>query len=60
MAGAIDIVCNLYTPETVANGQTGLDDDFKTQVRMPDYMRNGVTVEDYLPRWTRRESSARC
>jgi predicted TIM-barrel fold metal-dependent hydrolase len=48
MAGAIDIVCNLYTPETVARGQTGLDDDFKTQVRMPAYMRNGVSVADYL------------
>ena len=48
MAGAIDIVCNLYTPETVANGQTGLDDDFKTQVRMPAYMRDGVSVTDYL------------
>lgn len=48
MAGAIDIVCNLYTPETVAAGQTGLDDAFKEQVRMPDYMRGGVTVEDYI------------
>jgi len=48
MAGAIDIVCNLYTPDTVANGQTGIDDNFKEQVRMPQYMRNGVTVEDYL------------
>jgi len=48
MAGAIDIVCNLYTPETVAKGQTGLDEDFKTQVRMPAYMRNGVSVTDYL------------
>jgi predicted TIM-barrel fold metal-dependent hydrolase len=47
MAGAIDIVCNLYTPDTVANGQTGLDDDFKQQVRMPEYMRGGVSVEDY-------------
>jgi len=48
MPGAIDIVCNLYTPETVAKGQTGLDEDFKTQVRMPAYMRNGVSVTDYL------------
>ena len=48
MAGAIDIVCNLFTPETVANGQTGLDDDFKAQVRMPEDMRDGVTVEKYL------------
>jgi len=47
MAGAIDIVCNLYTPEIVANGQTGLDDDFKQQVRMPEYMRGGVSIEDY-------------
>jgi len=48
MAGAIDIVCNLYTPETVSKGQTGLDDDFKEQVRMPAYMRDGVSVDDYL------------
>lgn len=48
MAGAIDIVCNLYTPETVANGQTGLDDEFKAQVRMPAYMRDGVSIADYI------------
>jgi hypothetical protein len=48
MSGAIDIVCNLYTPTEVGNGQTGLDDTFKEQVRMPEYMRGGVTVEDYL------------
>ncbi len=53
MSGAIDIVCNLYTPETVANGETGLDDDFKEQVRMPPAMRGGVTVEDYLGRMDR-------
>jgi len=50
MAGAIDIVCNLFTPETVAAGQTGLDEEFKAQVRMPEDMRGGVTVEDYLKR----------
>jgi len=50
MAGAIDIVCNLYTPDTVADGQTGLDDEFKIQVRMPEDMRGGVTIEDYLKR----------
>jgi predicted TIM-barrel fold metal-dependent hydrolase len=48
MAGAIDIVCNLYTPQVVADGQTGLDDDFKEQVRMPEYMRDGVAIEDYI------------
>lgn len=53
MSGAIDIVVNLYTPETVAAGQTGLDDDFKEQVRMPAGMRGGVTVDDYLGRMDR-------
>jgi predicted TIM-barrel fold metal-dependent hydrolase len=32
----------------VRNGQTGLDDDFKEQVRMPAYMRGGVSIADYL------------
>jgi predicted TIM-barrel fold metal-dependent hydrolase len=53
MPGAIDIVCNLFTPEEVQKGQTGLDDDFKAQVRMPDAMRGGVTIEDYLARMDR-------
>lgn len=51
--GAIDIVCNLYTPTEVANGQTGLDEAFKEQVRMPPEMRGGVAVEDYLGRMDR-------
>jgi predicted TIM-barrel fold metal-dependent hydrolase len=50
MSGFIDIVCNLFTPEEVGNGQTGLDDEFKAQVRMPEDMRGGVTIEDYLKR----------
>ncbi len=53
MSGSIDIVCNLFTPEEVANGQTGLDGDFKSQVRMPEDMRGGVTIEDYLKRMDR-------
>jgi predicted TIM-barrel fold metal-dependent hydrolase len=53
MSGAIDIVCNLFTPEEVAKGQTGLDDAFKAQVRMPPDMRGGVTIEDYLGRMDR-------
>ena len=48
MAGAIDIVCNLFTPDVVAKGQTGLDDDFKAQVRMPEEIRDGVPITDYL------------
>ena len=53
MGGAIDIVCNLYTPLEVERGQTGLDDAFKAQVRMPEEIRGGVTVEDYLGRMDR-------
>ncbi len=53
MSGAIDIVCNLYTPTEVANGQTGLDDAFKEQVRMPADLRSGVTIENYLGRMDR-------
>ncbi len=53
MAGAIDIVCNLYTPGVVRDGQTGLDDDFKEQVRMPEYMRGGVSIEDYIVKMDR-------
>ena len=53
MSGAIDIVCNLYTPQEVAGGQTGLDDDFKSQVRMSDEMLKGVEVEDYIAKMDR-------
>ena len=53
MTGSIDIVCNLFTPDEVRNGQTGLDEDFKSQVRMSDAMRNGVTIEDYLVKMDR-------
>lgn len=53
MSGIIDIVCNLYTPEEVARGQTGLDEDFKVQVRMPEDMRGGVTIERYLAKMDR-------
>jgi predicted TIM-barrel fold metal-dependent hydrolase len=53
MPGAIDIVCNLFTPEEVRNGQTGLDADFKTQVRMSDDMRDGVPIEAYLAKMDR-------
>lgn len=53
MSGAIDIVCNLYTPLEIQNNQTGVDDQFKTQVRMTDAMRNGVEVEDYLRKMDR-------
>lgn len=53
MSGAIDIVCNLFTPQEVEQGQTGLDEDFKKQVRMPEDMRGGVTIKNYLKRMDR-------
>lgn len=53
MAGFIDIVCNVFTPETVRKKQTGLDAAFKRQVRMPAAMRRGVTISQYLERMDR-------
>lgn len=48
MSGTIDIVCNLFTPREVKLGQTGLDEAFKVQVNMPEAIRGGVLIEDYL------------
>lgn len=53
MAGYIDIVCNLYTPRVVAEGRAGIDEDFKSKVRMPESIRGGVSVEDYLQKMDR-------
>ncbi|GMW05745.1 MAG: hypothetical protein AMXMBFR8_05420 [Nevskiales bacterium] len=53
MPGAIDIVCNLFTPEEVSGGRTGLDETFKAQVRMPEEIRGGVTMEHYLEKMDR-------
>lgn len=48
MSGFIDIVCNVFTPEAVQKGWTGLDDNFKEQVRMDPALRPGIAIEDYL------------
>ncbi len=53
MAGTIDIVCNIFTPEAVTAGWTGLDEDFKAQVRMNPAIREGVSIDDYLRRMDR-------
>ena len=53
MAGAIDIVCNLFTPLEVQNHQTGIDETFKAQVRMPEDYRGGVSIKDYLAKMDR-------
>lgn len=46
--GCIDIVVNLFGPEEAAGGQTGLDSDFMAQVRMPEAMRAGVSMDEHL------------
>ncbi len=53
MTGYIDIVCNLFDPEAVREGQTGLDDAFKEQVRMDPAIRGGVQVTDYIEKMDR-------
>ncbi len=50
---AIDIVCNLFTEREVRLGQTGLDDTFKAQIRMPPEYRGGVSIGDYLAKMDR-------
>jgi len=53
MTGSIDIICNLFDPESVRLGQTGLDEAFKEQVRMDPAIRGGVRVPDYLTKMDR-------
>ena len=53
MAGFIDIVCNVFTPEAVRENRTGVDENFKVQVRMPPAMRPGVRMADYLKKMDR-------
>ena len=48
--GAIDIVCNLFTPREVTEGRTGIDDFFLDKVRFPPELRGGVSLDDYLRR----------
>ena len=51
--GTIDIVCNLYTPRTVDEHRTGIDEEFKIQVRMKESMRGGVEIDDYMAKMDR-------
>jgi predicted TIM-barrel fold metal-dependent hydrolase len=44
---AIDIVCNPFTAAEIANKQTGFDERFMDQVRMPADMRAGVSMDRY-------------
>jgi predicted TIM-barrel fold metal-dependent hydrolase len=45
---AIDIVCNLFTEREVREGRTGLEDSFLDQIRFPEALRQGVSIEAYL------------
>lgn len=53
MDGAIDIVCNLFTPQEVQQGQTGVDEYFLDQVRFPTELRPGVPMKTYLEKMDR-------
>lgn len=46
--GAIDIVMNPFTPQEVTKGQTGYDENFMAQIRMPEAMRGGLTIKRHL------------
>jgi predicted TIM-barrel fold metal-dependent hydrolase len=48
VSGSIDIVVNLFGREQVARGQTGFDAGFMEQVRMPQDLRGGVDIDDYV------------
>ncbi|HYW92169.1 MAG TPA: amidohydrolase family protein [Gammaproteobacteria bacterium] len=49
----IDIVCNPFTEQELRLGQTGFDRDFMAQVRMPEDMRGGVSLERYIAKMDR-------
>jgi predicted TIM-barrel fold metal-dependent hydrolase len=46
--GVIDCVVAPHTPLEVAEGQVGVDEHFMDKVRMPDDMRRGIPMEDYV------------
>jgi len=53
MSGYIDIVCNLFDPEAVRKGETGLDNNFKKQIRMDPRWWGGMPVSEYLRKMDR-------
>ena len=46
--GAIDIVCNAFTPEAVQSGWMSVDPDFRKKVRVRPEYRDGVSPEKYI------------
>lgn len=53
LVGYIDIVVNLFTPQSIEQGQYQVHDVFKDQRRMPAGMRGGVPIERYLEKMDR-------
>jgi uncharacterized protein len=53
MTGSIDIVCNLFDPETVRRGQSGLDNGFKRQIRLDRRHWRGMPMSQYLRKMDR-------
>ncbi|MEO1202004.1 MAG: amidohydrolase family protein [Pseudomonadota bacterium] len=53
MSGFIDIVCNPFTPFVASEGLLGVDQAFMAQIRMPEAVRGGVEIEDYLHKMDR-------
>ena len=51
--GSIDIVVNLFTAQEIEREQTGIDADFMAQIRMPEGMRGGVSIDQYLQKMDR-------
>ena len=53
MTGAIDIVCNPFTPLEVAENQVGVDEHFYDKVRVPEQARTGVPLAEYVAKMDR-------
>src|SRR6476660_9897166 len=51
--GAIDIVCNPNTRLEVESRQVGVDEHFMDKVRMPQEMRSGVELDEYVAKMDR-------
>lgn len=49
-SGAIDIVVLPHTPQEVQDKQIGVDQYFMDKVRMPEELRRGVEMSDYVAR----------
>ena len=46
--GAIDIVCNAFTPEAVDSGWMSVDPEFRKKVRVKPEYRDGLSAEAYI------------